>query len=80
MQRFVQFSNGSRGMQYAHPDNNHTYVRVMPGKPHSYTLWQRKPYVSQQNGKGRFDKHGNIVTKDVEAAHIPLEQYKYIRE
>ncbi len=64
-------------MKYVHPNDEGTYIRIMPGKPHSKNPSQQKPYVNHRiNGKS-FDKHGNIVANRSEEAHIPLEEYIY---
>ena len=31
----VKFSDRGCGIKYIHPNDNGTYIRVMPGKPHS---------------------------------------------
>ncbi len=73
----VQISDKGAGMKYVHPNHNHTYIRVMPGKPHSPLLHQQKTYVTQvRNGKA-LDKFGNIVDAKDPAAHIPVEDFIY---
>ncbi|MBI2742623.1 MAG: tetratricopeptide repeat protein [Chlamydiales bacterium] len=68
-------SNKGAGMKYVHPKNAHTYVRVMPGKPHSPFPYQQNPYVNQRvNGKS-LDKHGNVVLNDSPEAHIPISEF-----
>lgn len=71
----VKLSKKGAGMKYVHPKDTGTYVRVMPGKPHSTFLYQQKPYVNQRvNGKS-LDKHGKLVSNESPAAHIPLEEF-----
>jgi tetratricopeptide (TPR) repeat protein len=71
----VMLSDRGAGMKYVCPGDTGTYVRVMPGKPHSEYSYQQKPYVSNvKNGKF-LDKFGHEVgRKDVEA-HIPLNEF-----
>ena len=74
----IKISKKGSGIIYVHPKHNHTYVRVMPGKPHSPYPYQQKPYVIQKiNGK-IFDKLGNLTSseKAIEA-HIPIEEFIY---
>ncbi|MCP6769261.1 hypothetical protein NL529_30880, partial [Klebsiella pneumoniae] len=54
-----------------------TYVRVMPGKPHSVNPYQQKPYVSQMKNGQTIDKYGNIVNKQSSEAHIPYDEFIY---
>jgi hypothetical protein len=71
----VEISKNGAGIKYVDPSNPHTYVRVMPGKPHSSFPHQRVPYVNQRiNGKS-LDKKGGIVPNDSIEAHIPLEEF-----
>ncbi|MCB1107108.1 MAG: hypothetical protein KDK76_03325, partial [Chlamydiia bacterium] len=52
-------------------------VRVMPGNPNAKWPSQKQPYV-MHNSNGKFlDKHGNIVLRDSEPAHIPLGEYDF---
>ncbi len=55
----VTISGKRAGMKYVHPQNEHTCVRVMPGKPHSPFPYQQKPYVVQMKDGKAFDNHGN---------------------
>ncbi|NGX37735.1 MAG: hypothetical protein K1000chlam2_00897 [Chlamydiae bacterium] len=73
----VKLSKNGAGMKYVHPNNEQTYVRVMPGKPHSKHATQQKPYVIQMKYGNTLDKHGNIVNKRAPEAHIPLEEFIY---
>ena len=72
----VQISNKG-GMKYVHPQNAHTSVRVMPGKPHSPNPIQQKPYVVQMKDGKIFDKNGNVVDRKAPEAHIPLDEFIY---
>ena len=73
----VEISDKGAGIKYVDPINEGTYVRVMPGKPHSANPWQQKPYVNQRiNGKS-LDKNGNIVENGSKEAHISYEEYIY---
>ena len=74
----IKISKKGSGIIYVHPKHNHTYVRVMPGKPHSPYPYQQKPYVIQKiNGK-TFDKLDDLASseKAIEA-HIPIEDFIY---
>jgi hypothetical protein len=73
----VKISNGGAGMKYIHPTNEGTYVRVMPGKPHSQNPCQQKPYVSHLKNGQYLDKNGNVVSSKDPAAHIPLNEFVY---
>lgn len=64
-------------MKYMHPKDTGTYVRIMPGKPHSPFPYQQKPYVNQRIHGKSVDKHGNIVLNDCLESHIPLEEFIY---
>jgi len=73
----VKLSNKPGGMKYAHPENEGSYVSVMPGKPHSPFSQQKGPYVNHRiNGKS-LDKFGNIVSNDLPEAHIPINEFVY---
>ena len=65
------------GMKYVHPADEGTYVRVMPGKPHSPNPYQQKPYVTYQKNGNTMDKSGNIVNKEALEAHISHEEFFY---
>jgi len=71
----VQLSDKGAGMKYVHPENNHTYVRVMPGKPHSKYSHQRNPYVNHRVNGQSVDKFGNTVANDSIEAHIPINEF-----
>ena len=64
-------------MKYVHPKNEETFVRVMPGVPHSPYPYQQKPYVIQMKNGKALDKFGNLVSGSDPEAHIPLEEYIY---
>jgi hypothetical protein len=73
----VTVSDKGAGIKYIHPQNEHTFVRVMPGKPHSPFPYQQKPYINQRvNGKS-LDKAGKVIPNDAPEAHIPLEKFVY---
>lgn len=73
----VMISGKGAGMEYVHPLNEHTRIRVMPGKPHSPFPHQREPYINQRIKGKSVDKHGNIVSNDSAEAHIPLNEFIY---
>ena len=73
----VQISGKGAGMKYVHPQHNHTYVRVMPGKPHSSLAHQQKPYITHIREGKTLDKFGNIVDSKDPAAHILIEEFIY---
>gem|GEM_PF-629521 len=73
----VTVSDKGAGMKYIHPQNEHTYIRVMPGKPHSSYPYQQKPYVNQRINGQSLDKYGKIVRNDSPEAHILMEEFVY---
>ena len=73
----VKISKSGAGMIYVHPENPNTYVRVMPGKPHSPNPCQQKPYVAWQKHGKSLDRFGNIVDSSALEAHIPIEKFIY---
>ena len=73
----VTISGKGAGVKYVHPKNTHTYVRVMPGKPHSHFPYQQNSYVNHRVDGKSLDKFGNIVTNESIEAHIPVEEFVY---
>jgi tetratricopeptide (TPR) repeat protein len=73
----VSVSDKGVGMKYIDPKNNHSYVRIMPGKPHSSLPHQQKPYANQRIHGKSVDKNGSTVPNDAPEAHIPLEDFVY---
>jgi tetratricopeptide (TPR) repeat protein len=73
----VKISDNGVGMKYIHPTDEGTYVRVMPGKPHSLNPYQQKPYITCQKNGNTVDKYGNIVKKEAREAHISHEEFVY---
>jgi hypothetical protein len=71
----VKLSNKGAGMKYVHPNNEGTYVRVMPGKPHSPLPYQQKPYVTQMKNGKALDNFGNEVASNTPEAHIPIKEF-----
>lgn len=67
-------------MEYVHPTNTHTRIRVMPGKPYSPNLKQQKPYVIYRKHGKILDNFGNIVDGASEEAHISLEEFIYPKD
>jgi hypothetical protein len=76
----VRISKNGDGMLYVHPEHTHTAFRVMPGKPHSPFPNQQKPYVIQMKDGKYFDKVGNIVSSSSPEAHIPLDEFVYLKD
>ena len=68
-----------QGFEYHHPDSEEIRIRVMPGDPNAKYPNSRKPYVRQSVNNKDFDRHGKIVDPESEAAHIPLNEYKFIK-
>lgn len=64
-------SKEKQGIEYVHPENEHTKIRVMPGKADHPHKNSKVTYVKVQNNGDFFDKHGKptIVEED---QHIPL--------
>jgi tetratricopeptide (TPR) repeat protein len=73
----VMISDKGAGMKYVDPKDAGTYVRIMPGKPHSPFPYQQKPYVNQRVNGSSIDKYGNPVLNDSLEAHIPIEEFIY---
>ncbi len=74
----ITFSDKGAGMKYVHPNDEGTYVRVMPGKSHSQFPHQQKPYVVRMKNGQNLDKLGNNVSQGAIEAHIPLDEFFYI--
>ncbi len=66
-----------QGFEYLNLNNEEIRIRVMPGDPSSQFPTSRKPYIRQTIGDKAIDHHGNIVPRKSEAAHIPLDEYKF---
>jgi hypothetical protein len=73
----VKISGKGAGIKYMHPKHEHSYIRVMPGKPHSPLPHQQRPYVIHVENGEAFDKFGNKVNKNSPEAHIPYEEFVY---
>ena len=73
----VKLSNEGAGMKYVHPTDEGTYIRVMPGKPHSHYPCQQEPYVNYRMNGQSIDKFGKKVSNESIEAHIPLEEFIY---
>lgn len=71
--------NRSQGLQFMHPHRTDVNVRVMPGDPKSEFPNSRRPYVRQTVGKTSFDKTGKKTLMRSNEAHIPLEEYNFIK-
>lgn len=67
-----------QGVEFRHPDNKDVRIRIMPGDPNSPHLNSRRPYVRQSTVKTNFDRYGNIVDRESDASHIPLDEYQFI--
>jgi len=73
----VKLSKKGAGMKYVHPTDTGTYVRVMPGKPHSPFPYQHRPYVNQRVKGKSLDKYGNVVLNESPESHILLEEFVF---
>ncbi len=73
----IRVSDTGAGMLYVHPEHTHTYVRVMPGKPHSPFPCQHNPYVIQMKDGKALDKLGNFCAESDPIAHLPLDGFIY---
>jgi hypothetical protein len=73
----VKLSNDGAGIKYVHPTNEGTYVRIMPGKPHSPYPYQRMPYINQRINGESLDKFGNIVNNKSPEAHVLINEFVY---
>ena len=74
----IKISNKGAGIKYVHPEKEGTYIRVMPGKPHSPNASQKRPYINRRIDGNSLDKFGNIVENGSPEAHIPMEEFVYI--
>ena len=73
----VKLSKDGAGMKFVHPNEEVTYIRIMPGKPHSPNILQREPYVVQVVHGKSLDNFGNIVTGNAPEAHVPINKFIY---
>ncbi len=67
----------TQGLEYINPADNNVRIRVMPGNPNSRFPNSREPYVRQTVNKDSVSKHGNIVSRSSDDAHIPLKDFKF---
>lgn len=66
------------GIIFHEPNNPHTDVRVMPGKPNSQYPNSRKPYVEVKKNGRYQDKDGNpLPNNQSEDAHISLDEFEF---
>ena len=75
----VKITQDGAGIKYVHPNNEQTYIRVMPGKLHSSNPAQQRPYVTWMKNGETLDKYGNVVNKKSVEAHIPIEDFTYVK-
>ncbi|MEI8301482.1 MAG: hypothetical protein WCG10_07755, partial [Chlamydiota bacterium] len=73
----TRLSDKGAGIVYAHPENTHISIRVMPGKPHSINPYQQKPYIVHIKHGQTVDKLGTAVPSSSEGAHIPFNEFTY---
>ena len=73
----AEFSDTGAGLKYVKLNDRGTYIRVMPGKPHSPWLHQREPYICEKKYGKSLDKFGNAVSRESPEAHIPINEYVY---
>ena len=73
----IKLSDKGSGMKYIHPENEGTYIRVMPGKPHSPNFYQQNPYINRRIDGQSLDKFGNVVNHTSPEAHIPINEFIY---
>ena len=66
-----------QGLEFMHPSNEITRVRVMPGNPRSPHRVSQKPYVIVQRDGDFLDKYGKIVKERSDDSHIPLEDFNF---
>lgn len=63
-----------QGIEYVHPDDEHTKIRVMPGKSDNPHTNPQDKYVRVQRNGDYYDKNGN-PTNDDGVSHIPLNEF-----
>ena len=76
----AEFSQKGGGIKCVDPNNPHTYVRVMPGKPHSKNPCQQRPYIKQQINGHTLDTHGKVVFDEYlhpETSHMSPKGFVY---
>ncbi|MEI8300776.1 MAG: hypothetical protein WCG10_04090 [Chlamydiota bacterium] len=73
----IKFTDKGGGIKYIHPKDEGTYVRIMPGQPHSPFPRQREPYVNHRINGRSVDKFGNVVPNSSPEAHIPIYEFIY---
>jgi len=75
----AEFAERGVGIKFVDPSERGTYVRVMPGKPHSKNLCQQRPDIKQQINGHTLDKQGKIVKKGhpPETSHMSPEEFVY---
>jgi RHS repeat-associated protein len=74
----VSPTNTAGGVMYTQPGNQHSWVRVMQGRPNSPYPNSREPYVRWQRNGATLDVNGDVVAKNSEAAHIPLDVFRFL--
>lgn len=74
----VMISDKGAGMKYVDPINSGSYIRIMPGKPHSPYPHQQKPYVVQMKDGKAYDKQGHLIFHEAPEAHISVNEFIYL--
>lgn len=69
--------NTPQGLEFVHPEDDSTRVRVMPGNPSSPHEKSREPYVKVKKGQQYYDKGGNPVDNNTSESHIPLSEFDF---
>ena len=74
-------TNSGGGVRYYDPTNPGNSVRVMQGSPTSPYPNSQAPYVRWQRNGAPLDANGNVLpTANVPAAHIPLQDFRFLPE
>lgn len=71
----ISVSKNGKGMKYIHPENNQTYIRVMPADLNSPYPHKKIPHVSNMKNGEYLDKSGNIVNRKAPEAHIDYSEF-----
>ncbi|MBS0584867.1 MAG: hypothetical protein JSR76_01030 [Verrucomicrobia bacterium] len=73
----IKITKSGGGIEYIDPMNEHTRIRVMPGKPHSTNPCQQNPYVIYMKDGKAFTIQGQLVRHTGPETHIPLKEFVY---
>lgn len=67
----------AQGLEFIHPENPNTRIRVMPGNPQSPHSNSQSTYVKVQKDGLSVDKNGNITQIESNDNHIPFDEFDF---